>query len=104
MRRVFIQRYRLLLYDHERAGVPSEPPPTTRNAYHARGRPWGTRETVPRTRDQTINDRVQIDFCVTHKNSPGQDGFGNRVRVPLRSATASVVENPKRERERERER
>ena len=36
----------------------------------------GTRETVPRTCDQTINDRVQIDFCVSHKNSPEQDGFG----------------------------
>lgn len=49
----------------------------------------GTRETVPRTCDQTINDRVEIDFRVSHKNSPEQNRSGNRVRVLLRSAAAA---------------
>ena len=54
------------------------------------------RERVPRTCDQTINDRVQIDFRVPHKDFAGvRTGLGNRVRVLLRSAAAaSVLENP----------
>jgi len=68
------------------------------------GEASGTRERQchARTCDQTINDRVQIDFRVSHKNSPEQDRFGNRVRVLLGWATASVVENPQRKRERDR--
>jgi hypothetical protein len=37
----------------------------------------GASETVPRTCDQTINDRVQIDFRVRHKDFAGaRTGFG----------------------------
>ena len=55
------------------------------------------RQCHARTCDQTIDDGVQIDFRVSHKNSPEQDRFGNRVRVLLRSGAASVVENPQSE-------
>ena len=103
-RRDVPSHYRPLLYDHERAGVPSEPPSTTRNAYHARGRLWGRERQchVPATKRSMIESRSTSGSPIRIRRS--KTGLGNRVRVPLRSATASVVENPQREREKGRER